>query len=58
MVDCPDLARFVVEAGPVLIVLATAMAVLVARELETTARVLGWSPSRRPGLVRPRMLYG
>ena len=52
MVDCPELARFLTEAAPVLVILATAMAVLVGRELAMTAHALGWSPGRRPGLTR------
>ncbi len=58
MVDCPELVRYVAEAGPALIVLATAMAVLVAHELATTAGVLGWSSDRWPRLTRPSMLPG
>ena len=34
-----------------LVMLATAMAVLFMRELATTAQALGWSNVRRPGLA-------
>ena len=51
MVDCPEVARFLTQAGPMLVMLATAMAVLFVRELATTAQALGWSHVRRPGLA-------
>jgi hypothetical protein len=51
MVDCPEVARLLTQAGPLLVMLATAMAVLVMRELATTAKALGWSHVRGPAVA-------